>query len=119
MLDSVGNVCRLGYAMPHANAVHVDGEPMQMDGVLDIEMHPGQLNIICPEHPTSSVLEPVRYAFEDIHYMIQGNLKKGVKQFNDFNRPVIEKAESLLNPLFRRKSQAPNPDEDDEPMQEP
>ena len=123
-LDQNANVMsfrssHLRIIMPHANAVHVDGEPMQMDGVLDIEMHPGQLNIICPEHPTSSVLEPVRYAFEDIHYMIQGNLKKGVKQFNDFNRPVIEKAESLLNPLFRRKSQAPNPDEDDEPMQEP
>ena len=105
--------------MPHANAVHVDGEPMQMDGVLDIQMHPGQLTVICPEHPTSSVIEPVRYAFEDIHYMILGNLKKGVKQISDFNRPVIEKAESLLNPFFTRKSQAPTPDDEDEPMQEP
>ncbi len=105
--------------MPHPNAVHVDGEPMQMDGVLDIEMHPGQLTVICPEHPTSSVLEPVRYAFEDIHYMIQGNLKKGVRQFSDFNRPVLERAENLLNPFFKRKSQAPDPDDGQEPMEEP
>lgn len=105
--------------MPHPNAVHVDGEPMQMDGVLDIEMHPGELTVICPEHPTSSVLEPVRYAFEDIHYMIQGNLKKGVRQFSDFNRPVLERAENLLNPLFKRKSQAPDPDDGQEPMEEP
>ena len=105
--------------MPHANAVHVDGEPTQMDGVLDIEMHPGQLTVICPEHPTSSVLEPVRYAFEDIQCMIQGNLKKGMRQLSDFNRPVIEKAENLFNPLFKRKSQAPDPDDGQEPMQEP
>lgn len=116
--------------MPHANAVHVDGEPMQMDGVLDIQMHPAQLTVICPEHPTSSVLEPVRYAFEDIHYMIQGNIKKGVKQFSEFNRPMIEKAEQLtrpvaqaaeniLNPLFKRKSQAMDPDDGEEPMEEP
>ncbi len=105
--------------MPHADAVHVDGEPMQMDGVLDIQMHPGQLTVICPEHPTSSVLEPVRYAFEDIHYMIQGNLKKGVKQLSGFNRPMFEKAENIINPLFKRKSQAPDPDDGEEPMQEP
>ena len=113
--------------MPHASAVHVDGEPMQMDGVLDIEMHPGQLAVICPEHPSSSVMEPVRYAFEDIHYMIVGNLKKGVKPVaqaaDSLRKPLVQAAENLLNPFFSRK-QADKKDEsagdnDDEPMQEP
>ena len=89
--------------MPHANAVHVDGEPMQMDGVLDIQMHPGQLRVICPEHPTSSVLEPVRYAFEDIHYMIVGNVRKGVKQLSDSTAPVIEPLRQAAENIFRKK----------------
>lgn len=95
--------------MPHPSAVHVDGEPMQMEGVIDIQMHPKQLNIICPEHPDSSVLEPIRYAFEDIHYSILGNIKKGVERFEEFNRPVIQAAEQLTKPLAKTTEQIAKP----------
>lgn len=95
--------------MPHASAIHVDGEPMQMEGVIDIQMHPEQLNIICPEHPVSNVLEPIRYAFEDIHYSIQGNIRKGVKQLEEFNRPVLQAAEQLTKPLANAAEQLSKP----------
>lgn len=95
--------------MPHASAVHVDGEPMQMEGVIDIQIHPKQLNIICPEHPDSSVLEPIRYAFEDIHYSIQGNIKKGVKQLEEFNKPVIQALEEFNKPVIQAAEQLTKP----------
>ena len=115
--------------MPRPCAVHVDGEPMQMDGVLDIQIHPAQLRIICPKEPDTSVLDSLRYGIEDVHYMIQGNLKKGVRQLEELNRPVIQAAETLtkpvakaaetlLNPLFRHKNQ-PDSDDQDTPMEEP
>ena len=85
--------------MPHADVVHIDGEPMQMEGVLDIALHPQQLRIICPEHPQSDVLEPIRYAFEDIHYSIQGNLRKGLSQLEETGKPVIKAAETLTRPV--------------------
>lgn len=121
--------------MPRPSAVHVDGEPMQMEGVIDIQIHPGQLKVICPENPESSVLEPIRYAIEDVHYMIQDNLKKGVKQLEEFNRPVLQVAENLTKPVvnmaenltkplkaanfIKRKPQNPEPEEGEEPMEEP
>lgn len=92
--------------MPQPDVVHVDGEPMQMDGTLDIKTHAGQLMIICPENPTSNVLEPIRYAFEDIHYSIQSNLKKGVQQLEELNKPVLKAAETVAEtvtkPVIRR-----------------
>lgn len=132
---------RIRIFMPHASAIHVDGEPMQMEGILDIQIHRAQLRIICPEHPDSNVLEPIRYAFEDIHYSILGNIRKGVRQLEEFNRPMIQAAEQLTEqltkplasaaeqlkkPLFRRKPTLKKPhaavepdDPNEELMQEP
>jgi len=95
--------------MPHASAVHVDGEPMQMEGIIDIQMHPKQLNIICPEHPESSVFEPIRYAFEDIHYSILGNIKKGVKQIEEFNKPMLQALEEFNRPVLQAAEQLTKP----------
>lgn len=118
--------------MPGVNSVHVDGEPMQMNGVLDVQIHPKQLWVIFPEHPQSDILEPIRYAFEDIHYAILGNLKKGVKQIEELNRPVIKAAENLTNPLVQgakvarerllnltKASHDADEADDDDPMEEP
>lgn len=91
----------LRIVMPQPDVVHVDGEPMQMGGELDIQTHVGQLRIICPENPTTNVLEPIRYAFEDIHYSIQNNLKKGVRQIEDFNKPVLKAAEQVAMPVVK------------------
>lgn len=95
--------------MPQPDVVHVDGEPMQMGGELDIQTHVGQLLIICPENPTSNVLEPIRYAFEDIHYSIQSNLKKSVRQLEDFNMPVIKAAEQVAMPVVKVAEQVTKP----------
>lgn len=67
---------KMKIVLPEPNVVHVDGEPIQMDGTLLIETHKGELNMICPEHPTSNVLEPIKYAIDDLNYSIQGNIKK-------------------------------------------
>lgn len=87
--------------MPHPDVVHVDGEPMQMDGVLDIQIHPAQLQIICPEHPQSNPLEPILYAFEDIHYAILGNLRKGVRQLEEQNHRLVRQFEELRTPMMQ------------------
>lgn len=88
--------------MPQPDVVHVDGEPLQMDGELDIQTHAGQFWIICPENPTNNVLEPIRYAFEDIHYSIQNNLKEGVRQIEELNKPVLKAVEQVAKPVIRR-----------------
>lgn len=116
--------------MPQPDVVHLDGEPMLMDGVLDVQIHAGQLSIICPEHPVADPLEPILYAFEDIHYSILGNLRKGVRQLEEqnrrvvrqlgvqnrrmvrqlgeLNRPVIQAAESLAKPVIKAGEQIIN-----------
>lgn len=92
--------------MPQPDVVHVDGEPLKMSGELDIQTHVGQFWIICPEHPSTNVLEPIRYAFEDIHYSIQNNLKEGVRQLEEFNKPVLKAVEQVTKqvaePVIKR-----------------
>lgn len=109
--------------MPHRDVVHVDGEPIPMDGVLDIRTHAGQLNIICPAEPSNNVFEPIQYAFEDIHYSIQSNIRRGVRQLEELNRPMLRMAETIakpvLNPLMRRNKPNGSASDDDEPMVEP
>lgn len=87
--------------MPHADIVHVDGEPMQMEGVLDIQTHAGQLNVIVPLHPSNQVQDTLRYAFEDIHYSIQDNLKRGLRQIEDLNKPVLKAAENTVTQVAK------------------
>lgn len=82
--------------MPEADVVHVDGEPFQMDGVLDIQIHPAGLKVITPLHPTNVVQDTIQFAFEDIHYSIQDNLKKGLKQIEELNKPVLKAAENTV-----------------------
>lgn len=100
---------RLKIFMPHPAAVHVDGEPFQMEGVLDIRIHRAQLRIICPQYPESNALEPIRYALEDIHYSIQGNIRKGVKQLEVLNKPVLLAAEQLTKPVATAAEQLSKP----------
>lgn len=87
--------------MPHPDVVHVDGEPMQMDGILDIQIHPGELNVITPLNPTNVVQDTLQFAFEDIHYSIQDNIKRGLKQIEELNKPVIKAAESTVTSVAK------------------
>lgn len=117
--------------MPHPDVVHVDGEPIQMEGILDVKVHEGAIRIITPENPVDDPLEPIRYAFEDIHYSILGNLKKGVRQLEELNRrgvrqlevlnrrgvrqleelnrPVLQAAENLAKPVIKAREQFLDP----------
>jgi YegS/Rv2252/BmrU family lipid kinase len=84
-LDTNENVlafrsAHLRIIMPHPDAVHVDGEPMHMEGVLDIETHPRGLQVLTPAVPEHNLLEPLQYAFEEIHYGILNNVRDMVSE---------------------------------------
>lgn len=87
--------------MPQPDVVHVDGEPIRLDGVLDIKTHIGQLNVITPLQPTNVVQDTIQFAFEDIHYSIQENLKRGLKQIEEINKPVLKAAETTVNSVAK------------------
>jgi len=69
--------------MPQANVVHVDGDPIRMEAVLDIQTHRAGLRVLTPATPSHNLLEPIQYAIEEIHYGILNNLRgvvNGVKK---------------------------------------
>ena len=69
--------------MPHKDIVHIDGEPFMMGPRLDIRTVSGGLKVLTPSVPTAGLLEPLQYAFEEIHYSILNNFKeiaRGVKR---------------------------------------
>lgn len=95
--------------MPHPDVVHIDGEPIQMDGVLDILTHAGQLNVITPLHHTNVVQDTLQFAFEDLYYSVQDSVRKGIRQLEEQNKQVLKVAEDTVtnvihNPLFRLMS---------------
>lgn len=61
--------------LPHRDYVHVDGEPIEMEGVLDIQTVPAALQVLTPRVPMHNVLEPIQYAFAEVHYSIQNYLR--------------------------------------------
>jgi YegS/Rv2252/BmrU family lipid kinase len=61
--------------MPQPDVVHVDGEPLRAEGVLDVQTHPGGLKVLTPATPTHNLLEPIQYAVEEIHYSILNNVR--------------------------------------------
>lgn len=66
---------RLHIIMPRKDIVHIDGEPVLMDGVLDIKTIRSGLKVLTPATPSHNLLEPIQYAAEEIHYSIINNLK--------------------------------------------
>jgi hypothetical protein len=51
-----------------------------MEGVLDIETHPRGLQVLTPAVPEHNLLEPLQYAFEEIHYGILNNVRDMVSE---------------------------------------
>jgi hypothetical protein len=79
-LDSNENIlafrsAHLRIIMPQPDVVHVDGDPIDMEGVLDVQTHPAGLKVLTPEAPTHNLLEPIQYAIEEIHYSILNNVR--------------------------------------------
>lgn len=76
--------------MPKAKVVHVDGEPIEMDGILDIQTYKSGLQVLTPSAPMHGLLEPFQYAFSEIQYNIQANLRNAVAPFSDLKKVVEE-----------------------------
>lgn len=70
--------------------VHVDGEPMKLNGTLNIQVHKAALQVLTPEGPMSNVLEPIQYAIEEIHFSIWNNIRNGVRQLEKVTNEAIE-----------------------------
>lgn len=81
--------------MPQAQAVHIDGEPYMLDGVIEVKTHPAGLRVLTPVQPAHNVLEPLQYAFEDIHYSILSNLRNtvqtGAQQIERVKQQIVAK----------------------------
>ena len=59
--------------------MHVDGDPILVEKEIDIQVHPGGLNILVPKHPTHSIIEPIQHVIEEIHYNIVSDIKDVLK----------------------------------------
>lgn len=82
--------------LPDGNSVvHVDGEPFNLGGVLNINIHPNGLYVLTPAEPMSNVLEPIQYAIEDIHYSILNNIKSQV--VNPIEHNIVAPLERNIN----------------------
>lgn len=75
--------------LPKETAVHVDGEPFEMKGVVDIQTIPAGLQVLTPAKPETQRLNNLRYGFEEVHYAILANLKKTIPNMPDI--PPITK----------------------------
>ncbi len=75
--------------LPKETPVHVDGEPFEMKGVVDIQTIPAGLHVLTPANPVTQRLNNLRYGFEEVHYSILANLKKSIPNMPDI--PPITK----------------------------
>lgn len=95
--------------LPEPNSVvHVDGEPFELDGILNIGIHKAGLYVLTPSEPMSNVLEPIQFAIEDIHYSIWNNIRNGVKQLEKVTNETIEEIGKAVEPLEKSVDEALN-----------
>lgn len=95
--------------LPKPNSVvHVDGEPFELDGILNIGIHKAGLYVLTPSEPMSNVLEPIQFAIEDIHYSIWNNIRNGVKQLEKVTNETIEEIGKAVEPLEKTVDEALN-----------
>lgn len=56
--------------------MHVDGEPIMMDKEIEVKTIARGLNILTPANPTHSIIDPVKHAFEEVHYNLVYDIKE-------------------------------------------
>lgn len=85
--------------LPSRQVIHIDGEPLWMEGTLDIQTHPAGLKVITPTEPNRSLLEPIEYIFEDIHYSIIRNLKLNQipNEIASFNQRTLNQLKNTIS----------------------
>ncbi|MCF0178868.1 MAG: diacylglycerol kinase family lipid kinase [Bacteroidales bacterium] len=85
------------------SVVHIDGEPYEMEGILNVGVHHNGLNVLTPAEPMNNVLEPFVYAIEDIHYSIWNNVQNKLKQVSQTLDGAVQKA--VVEPIEQLKKQ--------------
>lgn len=90
------------------SVVHVDGEPFELEGILNIGIHKAGLYVLTPSEPMSNVLEPIQFAIEDIHYSIWNNIRNGVKQLEKVTNETIEEIGKAVEPFEKTVDEALN-----------
>lgn len=91
-----------------SSIVHVDGEPFELNGILNIGIHKSGLYILTPAEPMTNVLEPIQYAIEDIHFSIWNNIRSGVKQLEKATNVAIEEIGKAVEPIEKTVDEALN-----------
>ena len=61
--------------------MHIDGEPFRLGNEITIKTIPKGLKVITPKNPSRSIIEPIQYAIEEIHYNLLNDIK-GVFNLN-------------------------------------
>ncbi len=55
--------------------MHIDGEPVKLGTEINIHTVPRGLKVIIPKNPSKSIIEPIQYAIEEIHYNLLNDIK--------------------------------------------
>ena len=61
--------------------MHIDGEPIKLGKEINIKTIPKGLKVITPRNPSKSIIEPIQYAIEEIHYNFLNDIR-GVFKLN-------------------------------------
>lgn len=88
--------CNYQIDLPQPQVVHIDGEPIWMEGTLDIRTHQSGLKVLVPAEPNHSLLEPLEYVFEDVHYSILRNLKLQQQELVSFNHKTLNQIKNTF-----------------------
>ena len=81
--------------------VHVDGEPFELEGILNIGIHKQGLYVLTPSHSMTNVLEPIQFAIEDIHYSILNNFRNSVKQLETVTTETLDEINKVVEPITK------------------
>ncbi|MDO5570445.1 MAG: diacylglycerol kinase family lipid kinase [Bacteroidales bacterium] len=60
--------------------MHLDGEPKMLGKDITIQTVPNGLKILTPLNPSTSIIEPIQHAIEEIQYNIISDIKEVVKK---------------------------------------
>jgi Sphingosine kinase and enzymes related to eukaryotic diacylglycerol kinase len=71
---------RIVIHMDSEEVMHLDGEPKMIGKDIVIQTIPNGLKVLTPTNPTTSLIEPIQHAIEEIHYNIISDIKEVVKK---------------------------------------
>lgn len=67
--------------------MHIDGEPIWMDSHIEVKTIPAGLKILTPTHISTSLIEPIQNAIEELQYNILYDIKEVFRKIeNDYRK---------------------------------